>query len=106
MTPAPSARAITSASLALAGLGASTAYVAQCAYELAVGGRGDPYLVVRDVHFGYYHRVALAAWLGGLVFVLARLALDAGRAQRVIDGLTPWVLPWIALLAIGTYVFP
>lgn len=96
-----------SVALAIAALAASLAYVVACAYDLAVSGRGDPYLVVRDVHFGYYHRVALAAWTGGVAGLIGLFTLGSTdrvrAAERVVMRAT---LPIVIVLAIGTFVFP
>ncbi|MBX7195402.1 MAG: hypothetical protein K1X94_25325 [Sandaracinaceae bacterium] len=91
----------------VAALGASTTYVAALVYELAVGGRGDPYLIVRDVHFGYYHRVALAVWVGLVAGLLAHMHLDTdARRVRVETQLTRHTLWIVGLLAIVSFVCP
>jgi hypothetical protein len=96
-----------SVAIAIAALAASTAYVLACAYELAVAGRGDPYLIVRDVHFGYYHRVALAAWVGGIAGIVAHYAVATeDRVRRAEEAITRAVLPLLLVLAVGTFVFP
>lgn len=88
-------------------LAASVAYVAACVYDRVVSGLADPFLIVRDVHFGYYHRAVLAAWLGGAAALVAHRSLD--RPDRV-DGfarvLTPTVLPLVVAVAVAAYVFP
>jgi ABC-type polysaccharide transport system permease subunit len=86
---------------------ASLAYVAACVYDRLVSGLADPFLIVRDVHFGYYHRAALAAWIGGAAALVAYRSLDgAERIDRLVRALVPTILPVVVLVAIATYVFP
>ena len=90
-----------------AGLSASCAYVGACIYDFVISGRGDPYLIVRDIHFGYYHRVALAAWIGGIggivVFAYAHSETRTKQTERV---LLRAALPIVCMLTVLTFVFP
>ncbi len=101
-----SARASTA--LAMAGMAASGAYVSACIYDFVInGGRGDPYLIMRDIHFGYYHRVALAAWAGGVAGIIAFYAANAPqKVLRMESFLTRAALPVVVGLAVLTFIFP
>jgi hypothetical protein len=92
---------------AVAALSASVAYVIANLYERVVAGEPDPFLIVRDIHFGYYHRAALAAWLGvagGMVaFRLLVTPAEVERVQRWVGGTT---LPLVVALGALAYLFP
>jgi hypothetical protein len=93
--------------LASAALGASIVYVAACIYDRVVSGLADPFLIVRDVHFGYYHRAVLAAWLGGAAGLVSHRLLDSReRVERVTRVLTRATLPAVVVLSVATYFFP
>lgn len=103
----PATRRRAALALVVCALAASVAYVAACVYDRIVSGLADPFLIVRDAHFGYYHRAALAAWIGGAAALVAYRSLD--RPQRIdglVRALTPAVLPLVAIVAIAAYVFP
>ncbi|MFN7696653.1 MAG: hypothetical protein ACK6CU_24375 [Deltaproteobacteria bacterium] len=88
-------------------LAASVAYVAACVYDRLVTGLADPYLIVRDVHFGYYHRAGLALWLGGVAGLVAYRTLERReRVELLVRFATPLVLPLVLLVALAAYVFP
>lgn len=93
--------------LAVGALSASSFYVIATIYEQIVAGPTDPFLIVRDVHFGYYHRAVLAAWLGGVAALVAWRSLDAPeRVARVERWVTTLTLPLVVLLGIAATVFP
>ena len=103
----PATRRRAALALVVCALAASVAYVAACVYDRLVSGLADPFLIVRDVHFGYYHRAALAAWVGGAVALVAYRSLDrTERGDRAVRLLLPSVLPVVALVAFAAYVFP
>ncbi|MBN8611396.1 MAG: hypothetical protein J0L92_12455 [Deltaproteobacteria bacterium] len=92
---------------ATAGLAAAIVYVVACIYDRIVSGLADPFLIVRDVHFGYYHRAVLAAWLGGIAGLIAARLLDSPeRVSWVTRVLTRATLPTVVLLSVATYLFP
>ena len=96
-----------SLAIATAGLAAAIVYVVACIYDRIVSGLADPFLIVRDVHFGYYHRAVLAAWLGGIAGLIAARLLDSPeRVSRVTHVLTRATLPTVVLLSVATYFFP
>lgn len=93
--------------LAATALGASIVYVVACIYDRLVSGLADPFLIVRDVHFGYYHRATLAAWLGGIAGLVVHRLLDSPeRVARVTQVLVRSTLPTILALCVATYFFP
>ncbi|GAB4215189.1 MAG: hypothetical protein OHK0013_40540 [Sandaracinaceae bacterium] len=92
---------------AIAAIAASVAYVVAGVYERIVAGETDPFLIVRDIHFGYYHRAALAAWIGGTAGLVAlRLLDEPGRIARAERALTRATVPLVLALAVVTYLVP
>jgi hypothetical protein len=104
---APLARRRTALALVLSALAASIAYVAACVYDRIVSGVADPFLIVRDAHFGYYHRAALATWIGGAAGLVAYRSLERPRrVDALVRALTPAVLPLVVIITIAAHVFP
>ena len=97
-----------SVALAASGVVACVAYVGACIYDFVVnGGRGDPYLIVRDIHFGYYHRVALAGWVGGAFGILVLHAANApNRVTQLESFLTRATVPLVVVLVVLAFIFP
>jgi hypothetical protein len=96
-----------SLAIATAGLAAAIVYVVACIYDRIVSGLADPFSIVRDVHFGYYHRAALAAWLGGIAGLIAARLLDSPeRVTSLTQILTRATLPTVVLLSVAAYFFP
>lgn len=100
-------RARWAAAFAVGALVASTAYVVATIYEQIVAGPTDPFLIVRDVHFGYYHRAGLAAWTGGAAaLACAQIVTSSSAIARIERLVTAWTIPWTLALAVLAYLFP
>jgi hypothetical protein len=102
-----SEQAARGAASAIAATTAAVAYVVAGVYERIVAGETDPFLIVRDVHFGYYHRVGLAAWIGASAGLVALRLLDVPeRVARAERAITAAALPLVIVLAIVAYLVP
>jgi len=62
-------------------LAAPLAYVTQRIYERARGAIVSPFLLVRDLHVGYFYRVAIAVFVGGAIAAIAQRVLEASDAR-------------------------
>jgi hypothetical protein len=83
------------------GLGAPLTYLLARFWERARDGIADASMILSEPHVGFYRRVAVAAWFGGLLAALAfgllrRRGGVAFRPERV------WSL---ALIAVTTTLF-
>lgn len=88
-----------------AGIGATTAYVAQRCVERARGAVIDPTLVVLEYHAAYYWRTANAAWWGALAAVVV-YAIATRRPEATTRVLVV-AAPICAALAVAlSWIFP
>ncbi len=92
---------------AIGALTSAAGYVLATMYEQLVAGPTDPFLIVRDIHFGYYHRAALAAWIGGVGALVAfRLIDQPSRVAAAERWITRGTLPLVVVLGVLSMVFP
>lgn len=89
------------------GLAASLTYLAERLYEQARGEASDPTLILKTLHTVYYWRVAIAAWWGGVVALIAYTAFRrAGASERRTQRLALLAAALAPALALAFYLYP